>query len=118
LSVRDDDGTLWSILVGTYLLRKRLLEGEVAEWNDETREFETVDILGPVRPGELLAIELRGERQFTNQEGRLVTSPDYRTMRKQPAVTADGQQRLGEPDATTPEPEPSAASKTEDDIPF
>jgi hypothetical protein len=97
LSVRDDDGTLWSILVGTYRLRKDLLEGEVSEWDEERNAYAVVDVIGPVQASELLAIEYKGEREFTNKEGRRVTSPDYRTLRKQPAATT---------------------SDTEDELPF
>src|SRR5918992_660876 len=86
LSVRDDDGELWSILVGTYKLRKDLLEGEISEWDENRGVYVVTDTIGPVQPGELLAIEYRGEREFTNKDGRRVTSPDYRTLRKPPVV--------------------------------
>ena len=82
LTVRDDEGELWSILVGTYKLRKQLLEGEISEWDESRNAYAVTDTIGPVQPGELVAIEYRGEREFTNNEGRRVTSPDYRTLRK------------------------------------
>jgi hypothetical protein len=107
LSVRDDDGTLWSILVGTYRLRKELLEGELSEWDSERNAYAVVDVIGPVQPGELLAIEYRGERTYVNKEGRTVTSPDHRTLRRQPEGAAG---MSAEPAA--------AAAASDDDIPF
>jgi hypothetical protein len=93
LSVRDDDETLWSILVGTYRLQKDLLEGEISEWDENRNAYAVIDIVGPVQPGELLAIEYKGEREFTNKEGRKVTSPNYRTLRKTAST------KLNAPDA-------------------
>jgi len=90
LTIRDDDDVLWSILVGTYKLKKALLEGEISEWDDEQKVFVVTDTVGPVQPGELLAIEHKGEREFTNKEGRRVTSPDYRTLRKPPQAGTTG----------------------------
>lgn len=102
LTLRDDDGEMWSILVGTYKLRKQLLEGEISEWDDERKAYVVRDTIGQVAPGELIAIEYRGEREFTNSEGRRVTSPDYRTLRK-----SNGQAAAGGGEGAPP-----------DDIPF
>jgi hypothetical protein len=90
LSVRDDDGQLWSILAGSYDLRRDLIDGEVREWDDDAKVYRVSKTLGWVAPGELLAIEYRGERTYTNKEGRQVTSPDYRTLRKALPATSGG----------------------------
>jgi hypothetical protein len=104
LTVRDDDGTLWSILVGTYKLRKILLEGEISKWDETRGEYVVEHTIGPVEPGELVAIEHRGEREFTNQEGRRVTSPDYRVLRRpQPANDTPAEApKEGGPDGDIP----------------
>jgi hypothetical protein len=82
LTVRDDDGVLWSILVGDYKLRKSLLEGELSEWSDEAQGFVVTAVLGPVEVEEAFAIEYRGRRSYTNTEGRTVDAPDWRVLRK------------------------------------
>jgi hypothetical protein len=95
LTVRDDDGTVWSVLVGTYRLRQDLQLGEISEWDSDANEYRVVDMVGPVKPGELVALEYRGERSFTNKEGRQVTSPDYRVMRKPGAEPASDHVAVG-----------------------
>lgn len=104
LPVRDDEDELWSILVGTFKLRKDLLEGEICEWDESRDTYAVIDTIGPVQPGELLAIQFRGEREFTNNEGRRVTNPDYRTLRKRS-------------EAATTSAQPVASGQT-DDRPF
>ncbi len=121
LTLRDDDGTAWSILVGTFKLKKQLLEGEVSEWDEERNAFAVIRVDGPVEAGELVGIEFVGEREFTNSQGRRVTSPDYRvTRKKDPAVTGEIEQPPAIDDA---EADGIAAEQSEkeaelDDIPF
>jgi hypothetical protein len=65
LSGVDREGKPWSILVGSTVLRKRLLEGLVEEWNMEKGLFEVVETLGPVQPGEVFSIKYIGDGENT-----------------------------------------------------
>lgn len=85
LTIKDDNGVLWSIIVGSFKLKKELLEGEVAVWNDSTKKYQVLETRGPVRQGELVAIHYQGEEQYTNKEGRVVTAPKYRVIRRESA---------------------------------
>jgi hypothetical protein len=111
LTVRDDAGVVWSILVGSYDLKKSLLVGEVSTWNETAGKYEVTDVLGPVKAGELLAIELRGERTYTNKQGKQVTTPSYNTLRK-PAPETDEEEAADEATSDTPE------EAVDDDIPW
>lgn len=97
LTIKDDDGVLWSIIVGSYRLRKELLEGEVSVWNDSTKKYQVLETRGPVRVGELVAIHYQGEEQYTNKEGRVVTAPKYRVIRREAAP--ESQEEKTYPDA-------------------
>ena len=88
LTVRDDDGKLWSILVGSFQLKKELLEGEISVWDDANQKFNVVETRGPVREGELIAIQLVGEKQYRNKQGIVVSSPKYRVARREGAPVA------------------------------
>ena len=120
LTIRDDNFTLWSILVGTFKLKKQLLEGEVSEWDPERQEFDVIRVDGRVQPGELVAIEYTGEREFTNKEGRRVTSPDYRVKRKKdPAVSEEVEQlAIDEAEGDGIASEQADQGALDDDIPF
>ena len=103
----DRDGKRWSVLVGSVVLTKKLVEGLVEEWNEERDEFVVVETLGRVQPGEVVSIKYLGD-----VEGAKYTYPNFRVSRK----PAHGEQ------ATLEEPaEPVASgggSATGDDIPF
>src|SRR5581483_2748943 len=42
----DRNGKRWSVLVGSVVLTKKLIEGLVEEWNDDTKQHEVVETLG------------------------------------------------------------------------
>ena len=83
----DRDGKKWSVLVGSVVLNKRLIEGLVEEWNDERGEFVVVEAEGRVQPGEVVSIKYLGDR-----EGVQYTYPDFRVSRRPPATVAGGAQ--------------------------
>jgi len=96
LQGRDRDGKAWSILVGSVVLTKRLIDGTVEEWSDEQGEFVVVSTLGRVHVGEVVSIKYLGD-----VEGAKYTYPNFRVSRK-PAETV----------------EEAAASSQTDDIPY
>src|SRR6266540_3503283 len=49
----DREGKRWSVLVGTAVLQKRLIEGLVEEWDNVTQSFQVVETEGRVQPGEV-----------------------------------------------------------------
>jgi hypothetical protein len=83
----DRDGKKWSVLVGSVVLTKRLIEGLVEKWNDEKQAFVTVATLGRVQPGEIVSIKYVGD-----VEGARYTYPNFKVSRKS---AVDGE--LGEP---------------------
>jgi hypothetical protein len=80
----DRDGKRWSILVGSIVLKKRLIEGAIEEWDPAAGEFTVVDELGPVKPGEIVSIKYLGDR-----EGAQFDYPNFKVSRKPPADTAN-----------------------------
>lgn len=113
LTIRDDDGKLWSILVGSFQLKKDLLEGEISVWDDVNQKFNVVETRGPVREGEVIAIQHVGEKQYRNKQGIVVTSPKYRVMRREGAPVA-APDPVEEPEQAVP----VAAAETSDGIPW
>ncbi len=93
----DRDGKRWSVLVGSVVLRKRLIDGLVERWDDERNEFVVVEKLGRVTPGEVVSIKYVGD-----VNGSRYPYPNFKTSRKPPRI---------EPTEPTP---PNAG----DDIPF
>jgi hypothetical protein len=85
------DGSVWKVPCDNLDLLP-LHTGDVKEWNDDRGRFEIVDNWGPVRDGEVVAIEYRGDREYTNRAGLLVTTGTYRFTRK-PAVGRRARQR-------------------------
>jgi hypothetical protein len=86
----DREGKKWSVLVGSVVLTKRLIEGLVEDWNDEKGEFVVVKTEGRVQPGEIVSIKYVGDR-----EGAKYDYPDFRVSRKPPnVVAASGQGEL------------------------
>ena len=79
----DREGKKWSVLVGSVVLTKRLIEGLVEDWNDEKSEFVVVKTQGRVQPGEIVSIKYIGDR-----EGAKYDYPDFRVSRKPPNVVA------------------------------
>ena len=75
----DRDGKKWSVLVGGTVLRKRLVDGAVEEWDDDKGAFAVVRTEGRVQPGEVVSIKYLGDR-----EGSQYDYPDFRVVRKPP----------------------------------
>ena len=98
LSGVDRDGKAWSVLVGSVVLTKRLIEGLVEQWDDDAEAFRVVETLGRVQPGEVVSIKYLGD-----VEGARFTYPNFRVSRKRASAVA-------EPATTTEE--------ASDDIPF
>jgi hypothetical protein len=89
----DREGKKWSVLVGSVVLTKRLVEGLVEEWDDEKGEFVVVRTEGRVQPGEVVSIKYIGDR-----EGSKFDYPDFRVSRKPAAVVAaSGQGEVPDP---------------------
>jgi hypothetical protein len=73
----DRDGKRWSILVGSVVLTKRLIEGLVEAWDDEKADFVVVEAEGRVQPGEVVSLKYLGD-----VEGAKYTYPNFRVSRK------------------------------------
>jgi hypothetical protein len=73
----DRDGKRWSVLVGSVVLTKHLIEGLVEEWDDEKKDFVVTDVKGRVQPGEVISIKYLGD-----VEGAKYTYPNFRVSRK------------------------------------
>ena len=100
LSGLDRDGKQWSILVGSLVLTKRLIDGTVEQWDDDKQGFVVVETLGRVQAGEVVSIKYLGD-----VEGAKYDYPNFKVSRK-PASA--GSSEGAAPDATPPS----------DDIPF
>jgi len=119
----DREGKRWSILVGSVILMKRLIEGVVEEWDDGQKTFVIIRTEGRVQPGEVVSIKYLGDKKGAQYE-----YPNFSVSRK-PAASATA--------STTPESKPPAepvkapegaidpqmkaaetAPMTADDIPF
>ena len=100
------DGDVWKVPCDNLDLLP-LYTGDVKKWNEERGAFEIVGNWGRVRVGEVVAIEYRGDREFTNRDGLLVTTGKYRFTRR-PTVG-------DEPEGDEPL---AAAEEASDDIPW
>lgn len=67
----------WSILVGSVVLKKRLIEGLVEAWDDDQGGFVVVETLGRVQPGEVVSIKYTGDA-----EGATYNYPKFRVSRR------------------------------------
>jgi hypothetical protein len=77
LAGTDRNGKRWSVLVGSVVLTKRLIEGLVEQWDNDRGEFVVVDTLGRVKPGEIVSIKFVGD-----VEGAKYTYPNFKVSRK------------------------------------
>jgi hypothetical protein len=102
----DRNGKRWSVLVGSVVLTKGLIDGIVEEWDDDAKGFVVVETLGRVQPGEVVSIMFLGDR-----EGAKYDYPDFRISRKPPR---DGGPDKGQGSGNQPPPGPA----TDDDFPF
>jgi hypothetical protein len=78
LTGSDRTGELWTILVGSIVLKKRLIDGEVTEWDDEGQTFRTTGREGRVQAGEVVSLRYKGDRE----SGSGMTYPDFEVVRK------------------------------------
>jgi hypothetical protein len=88
LNGTDREGKLWSVLVGSVVLTKGLIDGIFESWDDEAGGFVVTETLGRVKPGEVVSIKFLGDR-----EGQKFDYPDFRISRK-PAT--EQQELVGE----------------------
>jgi hypothetical protein len=77
LNGTDRDGKKWSVLVGSVVLTKRLIDGLVEEWNDDLGEFAVVETLGRVQVGEIVSMKYVGDKQ-----GSKFDYPNFRVSRR------------------------------------
>ncbi len=80
----DRDGKTWSVLVGPVVLRKRLIEGIVDDWDNVRREFVVGETLGRVQPSEVVEIQYLGDAQ-----GQRYKYPTFTVSRNQPPLVDD-----------------------------
>ena len=64
----DREGKAWSVLVGSVVLTKRLVDGLVEAWSDEHNGFVVTATLGRVQVGEVVSIKYLGDGE--NAEGK------------------------------------------------
>jgi hypothetical protein len=83
LNGTDRDSKKWSILVGSVVLTKRLIDGLVEEWDNEQGKFVVVETLGRVQAGEIVSIKWVGDKQGTYKY------PDFRISRKPAKPNSD-----------------------------
>lgn len=73
----DRDGQKWSVLVGSVILNKRLIEGVVEAWDPEKGGFAVVRVEGRVQPGEIVSLFYKGDKQ-----GAQYSYPNFDVARK------------------------------------
>jgi hypothetical protein len=59
----DKNGNQWSVLVGAAVLRKRLIDGELSDWDDERKAYVVTNLEGRVQEGDIVSILYLGERE-------------------------------------------------------
>jgi hypothetical protein len=108
----DRDGKKWSVLVGTAVLTKRLIDGLVEAWDDDEGDFVVVQTEGGVQPNEVVSIKYLGDR-----EGTKYVYPDFRVSRK-PVIPGEADQPMFETAAADQPMFETAAAAQSDEIPF
>jgi len=81
----DRDGKRWSVLIGSVVLRKRLVDGVFEEWSDEEGGYVVVETLGKARVGEIVSLKFIGDGETSSGK----TYPRFAVSRK-PAQVPDG----------------------------
>jgi hypothetical protein len=89
----DRDGKRWSILVGSVVLTKLLIDGIFEAWDDDVRGFVVVQTLGRVEPGEVVSVLFKGDR-----EGAKYNYPDFSVSRKPAKPTSDTRESSADSD--------------------
>jgi hypothetical protein len=72
----DRDGKVWSVLVGSVMLKKRLIDGLVEEWSDDEEGYVVVEEAGRVQVGEVVSLKFLGDGESSsgNSYPRLAVS--------------------------------------------
>jgi hypothetical protein len=111
----DRAGKKWSVLVGATVLRRRLIDGEVSEWDEERQAFVVVRVDGRAAVGDVVSIMYLGDRDT----GDGATYAAFDVVRK-PPVNQPPSEADTESPGSAPEPEADSDSgqNTDDDIPF
>jgi hypothetical protein len=99
----DREGNPWSVLVGSMVLKRRLIDGEVSEWDDERGAYVVTSSQGRAEAGEVVSIKYLGDRESASGK----PYADFKVVRK-PFV--------GVP--TDVVDEGAGESAADDDIPF
>jgi len=84
----DARGRKWSRIIGSKALREGLLEGVISEWDDERQAYVEVARVGPVRPGEKVAITFRGFSTIQNGPHKGKEIPSVKVERPDAQKTA------------------------------
>lgn len=82
----DRNGKVWSVLVGSVVLKKRLIEGLVEEWDDEQGKYVVTKTLGRVQVGEVVSLKYLGDGETSSGN----SYPKFSVSRKPPAPQAGG----------------------------
>jgi len=116
----DRDGKHWSVLVGSLILKERLIEGIFTKWDDDKGEFVVDVTLGRVQPGEVVSIKYLGDI-----DGAKFKYPNFKVSRKAANDAKGNTSRGADAPTAAPETAPAApdttdvtAATAEDDIPF
>ncbi len=106
----------WSVLVGSVVLRKRLIDGIVEEWDDERAAYVVTGTLGRVVPDEVVSIRYTGDAE--SAQGK--TYPRFVVSRKPPTGPSTEAGNSGDKSGGAPgtEPDDEVQGATDDSIPF
>jgi hypothetical protein len=108
LTGTDRDGKAWSVLVGPKVLSRRLIEGEISEWDDSRGSYVVTAVQGRAVVGEVVSMRFLGDKESSS--GR--SYPDFAVSRK-PAESGDVEITWETQSATAAAPQLS-----DDDIPY
>ena len=86
LSGVDRDGKAWTVLVGSVVLKKRLVEGLVEEWSDEEGKYVVTETLGRVEVGEVVSLKYIGDGETSTGNAY----PKFTVSRKPAAAPQEG----------------------------
>jgi hypothetical protein len=76
-----------SVLIGGVVLRKRLVEGLVEEWNDEQSKYVVTETLGKAQVGEVVSLKFIGDGETSTGNAY----PKFSVSRKPAAATTEPQ---------------------------
>jgi hypothetical protein len=108
----DREGKSWSVLVGSVVLTKRLIEGIESEWDDDKKDFVVTATLGRVKPGEVVSIKYLGD-----VDGARYKYPNFKVSRKPPTGQPELAAQAAEP-VSAPAGGGGGVAGHDDDLPF